>query len=396
MLADGDPVQLGRSARLFGQHVQVPREGVAVHVNAFNFPAWGLAEKAACALLAGMPVLTKPATSTALVAHRIVQLLTDGRVLPDGALSLLCGPAGDLLDHLGGDDVLAFTGSGRHVRGRCGPAARSRMRRPTSTSRPTASTRRSSRPTSRTGPISGSRSCRTSSATSRRRPGQKCTAIRRVLVPARETGAIVERLAERLREVRVGDPARDDVDMGPLATAEQVRDVRAGIEALARGARVVCGGAGAIDGQGVAAGKGYFVAPTLLVAREADAGAAQEREVFGPVATILPYDGDAGAAARLVRAGGGGLVASVYSDDKDFVRELVLGIAPHHGRICITSSKSASQAIPPGTVLPQLLHGGPGRAGGGEELGGRRGLLLYMQRVALQGDRATIEEIAAR
>ncbi|HEY4016573.1 MAG TPA: 3,4-dehydroadipyl-CoA semialdehyde dehydrogenase [Polyangiaceae bacterium] len=394
-LADGDAVQLGRSARLFGRHVHVPRAGVAVHVNAFNFPAWGLAEKAACALLAGMPVLAKPATSTALLAHRIVQIWVEGRVAPEGALSLLCGPAGDLLDHLGGDDVLAFTGSGA-------TAASVRSRPAFSHASAHVNVEADSLNAAVLGPdvAEGSDLGLAFVADVVRdvtqKAGQKCTAIRRVYVPSSVLEGFVERLADRLREVRVGDPARDDVGMGPLATAAQLRDVRAGIAALARAARVVCGGAGAIDGLGVAAGKGYFVAPTLLVAGEGRVGAGQDPEVFGPVATVTPYDGDASAAARLINGGGGGLVASIYSDDKDFVRSVVLGIAPHHGRICITSSKTASQAIPPGTVMPQLLHGGPGRAGGGEELGGRRGVLLYMQRVALQGDRATIEEIASR
>jgi oxepin-CoA hydrolase/3-oxo-5,6-dehydrosuberyl-CoA semialdehyde dehydrogenase len=394
-LVDGEAVQLGRGARLFGRHIHAPRTGVAVHVNAFNFPAWGLSEKAACALLAGMPVLTKPATSTALVAHRIVQILAEARILPEGALSLLCGPAGDLLEFLAADDVLAFTGSGI-------TAATVRASRAFTHASAHVNVEADSLNAAVLGPdvADGSDLGLAFVADVVRditqKAGQKCTAIRRMLVPSREAGAIADRVAERLRELKVGDPSRDDVGMGPLTTAEQLRDVRAGIEALAGRARVVCGGAAAVDGHGAAAGKGYFVAPTLLMAPETEAADAHDREVFGPVATVLSYDGTAAAAARLVNAGGGGLVASVYSDDKDFVRAVVVDIAPHHGRICITSSKSASQAIPPGTVLPQLLHGGPGRAGGGEELGGRRGLLLYMQRLALQGDKATIDEIAAR
>ncbi len=184
--------------------------------------------------------------------------------------------------------------------------------------------------------------------------------------------------------------------MGPVATAQQLRDVRAGIDAIARCARVVCGGSGDVAGVGVKSGKGYFVAPTLLETREPNASdAVHTEEVFGPVATVVAYDGTAETAATLVNASGGGLVASVYSDDRDFVRRVVLGIAHHHGRISLASSKTAAQSIPPGTVLPLLIHGGPGRAGGGEELGGKRGLALYMQRLALQGDRATIEAIAA-
>ena len=227
--------------------------------------------------------------------------------------------------------------------------------------------------------------------------GQKCTAIRRVYVPANLVDAVLERLRERLLAVRVGDPSREDVGMGPVATGQQLRDVREGIARLASSARTVCGGSGSVEALGVAPGKGYFVAPTLFHGSEPRADdAAHSHEVFGPVATVMPYQGSANAAATRVAWGGGGLVSSVYSDDKDFVRDFVLGIAPFHGRVAIGTSKTASQAIPPGLVMPQLLHGGPGRAGGGEELGGRRGLALYMQRVALQGDRALVEAVAGK
>jgi oxepin-CoA hydrolase/3-oxo-5,6-dehydrosuberyl-CoA semialdehyde dehydrogenase len=396
VLVDGDGVQLGRSARLLGQHVLVPRAGVAVHVNAFNFPAWGLGEKAACALLAGMPVVAKPATSTALLAHRIVEIVTEERLLPEGALSLVCGSAGDLIDRLGAQDVLAFTGSGA-----------------------TAGTLRSAAPfthrsahvnveaDSLNAAILGPDVADGSDVMSlfvgdvvrdvTQKAGQKCTAIRRAYVPAPLVDAVVERLRERLAAVRVGDPSRDDVGMGPVATAAQLRDVREGIARLASEARAVCGGAGSVDAVGVASGRGYFVAPTLFFSPEPRADdAAHVHEVFGPVVTVVAYGGKAEQAAAFVAWGGGGLVTSVYADDRDFVRDLALRVAPLHGRIVLGTSKMASQAIPPGTVMPQLVHGGPGRAGGGEELGGRRGLSLYMQRVALQGDRALVEAIAGK
>lgn len=390
VLVDGDGAQLGRSARLFGQHVMVPREGVAVHVNAFNFPAWGLGEKAACALLAGVAVISKPATSTALVAHRIVEILIGEKILPEGALSFVCGSSADLLDRLGGQDVLAFTGSSG-----------------------TAATLRSG-----AGPVRASVHVNVEADSLNaavlgpdvddagelmnlfvgdvvrdmtQKTGQKCTAIRRVYVPRAKIEAVIEKLRERLAAIKVGNPAREDVTMGPVATAQQLKDVRDGIVKLQSCGRAVCGGADRIED------KGYFVAPTLLHAPEPRAGdAVHEHEVFGPVATVVPYDGSAAAASALVRAGGGGLVSSVYTDDKDFAVACVLGIAPFHGRVTIATSKSASQSLPPGMVLPQLVHGGPGRAGGGEELGGRRGLSLYMQRLALQGDRALVEAIAGK
>ncbi len=389
ILADGEPAQLGRSPRLAGRHVRLPRRGVAVQVNAFNFPAWGLAEKAAAALLAGMPVLCKPATATALVAWRVARILADEKVLPEGAFSFLAGGAGDLLEHLGPQDVVAFTGSsatGSRIR-----ASRAVLERGVRVN-----VEADSLNVAILGPDveAGSELMDQFLGDVVRdvtqKAGQKCTAIRRAYVPAEGLGAAAEALRERLAAVRVGDPSREEVGMGPLATAQQLRDVRDGIAALASAAEVVLGGAGSGPG-----GKGFFQAPTLLVSRSPRAGdAVHSREVFGPVATAVAYGGSPAEAAERTAWGGGGLVASVYSDDRAFLEAAVLELASHHGRVTIGSSKVATQAIPPGTVLPQLVHGGPGRAGGGEELGGRRGLELYTQRTALQGDRALLEAIA--
>ncbi|RMH42079.1 MAG: 3,4-dehydroadipyl-CoA semialdehyde dehydrogenase [Deltaproteobacteria bacterium] len=385
-LADGDGVQLGRSPRLHGRHVWTSRRGVAVHINAFNFPAWGLAEKAACALLAGMPVITKPATATALVSWRLMQMFVEAGALPDGALQFVCGGAGDLLDHLGGQDVVAFTGSS-------GTAAALRAMR--------CAVERSTRvnveadslnaavlgpdvePGSETEDLFVADVVRDMS----QKAGQKCTAIRRAFVPADRLDALAERLAERLADIRVGNPADDGVRMGPVATAQQLADVRAGIDRLAAETSEVFTGA-APDGPG------YFVPLTLRRTDDpASARALHAHEVFGPVATIAPYDGTAAAAAALVRLGGGGLVASVYSDDRAFLADVVLDIAADHGRVFVGSRKIAGQSPGPGTVLPQLVHGGPGRAGGGEELGGERGLHFYMQRTAIEGDKALLSAL---
>jgi oxepin-CoA hydrolase/3-oxo-5,6-dehydrosuberyl-CoA semialdehyde dehydrogenase len=258
VLLDGDGAALGRSARLFGQHVQVPREGVAVFINAFNFPAWGLGEKAACSLLAGMPVIVKPATSTAMVAHRIVEILVEGRVLPEGALSLVCGASGDLLDRLGGQDVLAFTGSSDTARalraGRAFVGASAHV-----------NVEADSLNAAVLGPDAEDGSDLVNLFVGdvvrdmTQKAGQKCTAIRRVYVPAGKIAPVVERLLERLGAVRVGDPAREDVTMGPVATARQLADVREGIRSLSSCARVVFGGADRVEAAGVEAGKGYFV-----------------------------------------------------------------------------------------------------------------------------------------
>ncbi|HEY8075294.1 MAG TPA: 3,4-dehydroadipyl-CoA semialdehyde dehydrogenase [Labilithrix sp.] len=388
VLADGDGVALGRGARLYGQHIYVPREGVAVHINAFNFPAWGLAEKAATALLAGMPVVTKPATSTALVAHRMVEIFVSEKLLPEGALSLVCGSTGDLLDRLGGQDVLAFTGSS---------ITAAKLREGKSVVRD--ATRINVEADSLNAAVLGPDVDDGSDVMTlfvndviremTQKTGQKCTAIRRIYVPKDKVDGVIERLRERLAAVKVGDPMREEIGMGPVSTAQQLRDVRDGIQKLSTCAKIVQGGAGEV------APKGYFVAPTLLLSTApAASDAVHTHEVFGPVATVCAYDGAVASAVALVAAGGGGLVTSVYADDKDFVRGMVLGIAPFHGRIMIGSSKVAGQSLPPGMALPQLIHGGPGRAGGGEELGGRRGMTFYMQRTALQGDRALVEAIA--
>jgi oxepin-CoA hydrolase/3-oxo-5,6-dehydrosuberyl-CoA semialdehyde dehydrogenase len=224
--------------------------------------------------------------------------------------------------------------------------------------------------------------------------GQKCTAIRRVLVPARAADRLRDDLADRLRAIVIGNPAQEGVRMGPLATAAQRQDVREGVDLLARDGRLVYGQA-EVEAVGVPPGKGFFVSPVLL---EVEPGAAapsvHSREVFGPVATIVPYSGAAAEAAEIVARGNGGLVSSVYSEDPAFTAEVVLGLAPYHGRVFIGSAKIAEASPGPGTVLPQLVHGGPGRAGGGEELGGVRALWFYLQRVALEGPRPVIERIA--
>lgn len=393
MLVDGEGVQLGKGARLFGQHLQLPRQGVAVQVNAFNFPAWGFAEKAAVALLAGMPVLVKPATSTSLLAVRVMELFVEAAALPPRTISLVAGAPGDLLDHLRGQDVLSFTGgSATGAALRSGAAALAHSVR--------VNVEADSLNAAVLAPDveEGSDVWRLFLGDVVRdmtqKAGQKCTAIRRVYVPGAKLDAVVAALVERLSAIKVGDPARDDVDMGPLASAQQRADVVLGIARLAACSKIVHGG-GEVEPLGVSKGKGFFVGPTLLVSREPRAGdAVHEHEVFGPVSTVMPYDGTAAGAAALVRAGGGGLVSSVYGDDKLFLKDLVLAIAPFHGRVTIGSSKIAAAALPPGMVLPSLVHGGPGRAGGGEELGGRRGLAFYLQRVALQGDRALLESIA--
>jgi 3,4-dehydroadipyl-CoA semialdehyde dehydrogenase len=393
VLVDGPGVPLGRTPRFHGQHLQVTRLGVAVHINAFNFPAWGLAEKAACALLAGMPVVSKPATSSALVAHRIMEVLVDAKCLPAGALQLLVGGVGDLLAHVSYQDVIAFTGSsdtGIKIRSLPEVIAHSVRVNVEADSLNAATLGPDVAPGDETYELFLKDVLRDMT----QKAGQKCTAIRRVLVPAAVADRVRDDLVDRLAGVVVGNPAHERVRMGPLATAAQRDDVREGISALARDGRLVFGTA-AVDAVGAPPGKGFFVSPALVeLEAGADAPSVHGREVFGPVATLVPYSGTADEAAAIVARGHGGLVSSVYSEDPAFTAELVLGLAPYHGRVFLGSAKIAEQSPGPGTVLPQLVHGGPGRAGGGEELGGVRGLAFYMQRVALEGSRPLIEKLA--
>ncbi len=389
VVMDGDGQQLGRTPRFWGEHIFVPREGVAVHINAFNFPAWGMAEKAACAWLAGVPVVTKPATATALVTEAMVRILVEESVLPDGALQILCGGTADLLDNMGPQDILAFTGSAA-----TGFMLRSNENLLRNSVR--VNVEADSLNSAVLGPdvSPGSETMnlflKDVITEITQKAGQKCTAVRRIFVPEEMADAVQAELVERLSAVKTGNPRLREVIVSPLATAAQQRDVRAGIAKLAEEADVVYAGEEFTDIDHDAA---YLVAPALLRVRDADAATlVHDHEVFGPVATIIPTR-DVDHAIELVRKGMGSLVASIYSDDKDAIKRLVVGLGPWHGRLYIGSAKVADQTLGSGTVLPGSVHGGPGRAGGGEELGMDRGLRLYQQRVALQGDRAILQRM---
>jgi oxepin-CoA hydrolase/3-oxo-5,6-dehydrosuberyl-CoA semialdehyde dehydrogenase len=361
-------------------------------VNAFNFPAWGLAEKAAVALLAGMPVLTKPATSSALVAHRLVELLVEAQIWPRGALSLLMGRAGDLVEHLEGQDCLAFTGGASTaalLRNTPGVVDRGTRINVEADSLNAAVLGPDVDADSETWDFFLKDVLRDMT----QKAGQKCTAIRRILVPESLGERFRDDLADRLAAVVVGNPATEGVRMGPVATASQKAAVLEGMSLLARDGRLVHSRPG-LKPEGVPEGKGFFVSPTLLeVEPGAEARSVHSHEVFGPVATIVPYDGSAAQAVELISRGAGGLVSSIYSEDVPFVAEATLGLAPFHGRLFLGSAKIAELSPGPGTVLPHLVHGGPGRAGNGEELGGERGLAFYMQRTAIEGSRPVIDRI---
>lgn len=385
VLADGPGDQLGRTARFWGQHLLVPKEGVAVHINAFNFPAWNMGEKMACAILAGMPVLEKPGTPTAMLAWRIAQIIIESELLPEGSFQFLAGGVDDLLDQMGPQDCLAFTGSswtGAKLRGNGNLIKHNVHVNIEADSLNAAVLAPDVDNSSETFGAFIANVTRDMT----QKTGQKCTAVRRIFVPTDRVDEVRDELVAELGRITIGDPAVRETNMGPVASKQQFDDVRAGIEKLAASASIACGGTEPVHP------KGYFVAPTLLVANDGENGPYHEFEVFGPCATIIPYSGDAPDAIRLVNKGGGGLVASVYSNDRKWTEEVFLGIAPWHGRVWIASDRVVAQMTAPGMVLPASIHGGPGRAGGGAELGGLRGLEPYLQRVALQGFQGWIEK----
>ncbi|NUN12930.1 MAG: 3,4-dehydroadipyl-CoA semialdehyde dehydrogenase [Myxococcales bacterium] len=391
-LVDGEDEQLGRDARFFGRHILTPLRGAVIAVNAYNFPAWGFAEKAAAAWLAGMPVVVKPAVSTALVAAKLIRLVVEAKIVPDGALSFIAGPPGTLVDHIKTQDVLAFTGSfrtGSMLRNSASITEHNVRVNMEADSINAAVLDPQTDLDSETYTVFINDVFRDMT----QKTGQKCTAIRRVFVPDSLVEVVVEDLVARLKTVVVGNPLADGVTMGPLVSQDQRDRVLRGVAVLQRHARTAFGNLTSRDRIGSPPGRGYFVDPILLVATTPiQTSEIHHLEVFGPVATVIPYSGNAEHVANDVAQSAGGLVVSVYSDDRRFIEEFVLNAAPYHGRIYIGNSKVADVSLGPGAVPPQLIHGGPGRAGGGEELGGVRGLHHFMQRTAIQGYRPLLEK----
>jgi 3,4-dehydroadipyl-CoA semialdehyde dehydrogenase len=383
-LLDEKPMRLAKAENFQAIHLLVPRRGVAIHINAFNFPSWGLWEKAAVSLLAGVPLLAKPASATALLAHAMVRDVMGTNILPDGALSLLCGGAGDLLSHLTGDDVIAFTGSAdtaAQIRGNANVVARGIAVNIEADSINAALLAPDAQPGSGAFDAFVREVVREMTV----KAGQKCTAIRRVFVPAEQADAVSEALKAKLAAIVVGDPRREDVRMGPVISPAQQAAAFDGIRRLAGEAAIVCGGVEAPKLDGIDAAKSAFVSPTLLrVKNAAEAKAVHEVEIFGPAATIIPYRNETEASSLIAR-GGGSLVASIFGEDVTMLARLVGDIAPAHGRVLAVDPSIAAAHTGHGIVMPQCNHGGPGRAGNGAELGGLHGLRFYHQRVAVQG-----------
>ncbi len=395
VLVDGDVEQLSRDGTFSAQHVMSPLEGVAIHINAFNFPCWGMLEKLAPTLLAGMPAIVKPASQTAYLTELMVRRIVETGILPEGALQLISGSVGDLLDHVDCQDVVTFTGSattGRKLRTH--PAIVEN------------SVRFTMEADSLNAAILGTDAVagtdefdlfvKEVAREMTAKAGQKCTAIRRVIAPRGSVEALVKALGDRLAKVALGNPADEAVKMGPLASLAQRDEVRARIADLRGDAEIV---AGDPDRPSIVSGDataGAFLNPVLLYCdRPGNARAVHDVEAFGPVSTIIPYD-TIDEAAELARRGKGSLVASVFTNDAGFAREAVAALGPWHGRIMIGNRVSAKSSTGHGSPLPVLVHGGPGRAGGGEELGGMRSVKHYMQRTAVQAAPWLLSEVTGR
>jgi len=392
---DGAVEGLSRSGSFLGQHLCVPLEGAAVHINAFNFPVWGMLEKLAPALLAGVPAIVKPATQTSYLTERVFRRIIESAILPEGAVQLVCGGVGDLFEHLTCQDVVSFTGS-------AATALRLRQHPVVSANSVRFTAETDSLNSSILGPDAAAGSpelelfVREVVREMTVKAGQKCTAIRKALVPAARVDAVLEALRGALAQIVVGDPRLETVRMGPVASLGQRREVLEQLSRLTPEAELICGGPGPAQPLGADADRGAFLAPTLLYCRDAGrARAIHSVEAFGPVCTLVPYGG-VEEAIGLARRGGGSLVGSVFSADDQVAAQLVLGLAPYHGRILVVNRHCARDSTGHGSPLPHLVHGGPGRAGGGEEMGGIRGVMHYLQRTAVQGTPDLISAASAR
>lgn len=376
---DGQPEILSRKGTFVGQHIHVPLEGVAIHINAFNFPCWGMLEKLAPSFIAGVPCIIKPASQTAYLTELMVRHMIESGILPEGSLQLISGSVGDLLDHVTCQDAVTFTGSastGLMLRGH--PAILNNSVRFTMEA--------DSLNASILGPDAEPGSdefdlyVKEVTREMTVKCGQKCTAIRRAIVPRHLAPFVIDALKVRLGKVVVGDPDEEGVTMGALASDDQCVEVRERIAELATSCEIVHG-----DPNETLEGKGAFMNPVLLYCDQPlKSREVHDIEAFGPVSTVVPYDG-VEEAIRLAGMGQGSLVSSIFTYDEAFARSMVMGLGAWHGRLLINNRDSAKESTGHGSPLPYLIHGGPGRAGGGQELGGIRGVLHYMQCVALQG-----------
>jgi oxepin-CoA hydrolase / 3-oxo-5,6-dehydrosuberyl-CoA semialdehyde dehydrogenase len=391
---EGAVESLGRGGQFVGQHILTPLLGVAVQVNAFNFPVWGPLEKLAPALIAGVPTLVKPASQTAYLTARLIELIVESGILPPGCVQLLCGSAGDLLDHLGEQDLLSFTGSAstaQQLRAHRGIVARSVRFNAEADSLNCSILGPDATP----GTVEFDLFIKQLVTEMTVKAGQKCTAIRRAFVPAGQLNEVIDAARARLEKIVVGNPADESVRMGALASLEQREEVRRSVKSLQAAGRLVFGDPDRVEVVGADENRGAFISPLLLRCDDASRAEPHELEAFGPVSTVMGY-GDTAEVIALAARGRGSLAGSVVTGDAGFARSVVLGLAPWHGRLLVLDQDDARESTGHGSPLPMLVHGGPGRAGGGEEMGGVRGVLHHMQRTAVQASPRLLGAVTGR
>jgi oxepin-CoA hydrolase/3-oxo-5,6-dehydrosuberyl-CoA semialdehyde dehydrogenase len=389
---DGPAEALSKGGSFVGRHICVPLEGVGVQINAFNFPVWGMLEKLSTSILAGVPAIVKPATVTSFLTEAVARAIVESGILPPGAFQLICGSAGDLLDHLTCQDTVAFTGSAAtgHMLKRGKAILENSVR---------FNQEADSLNYSMLGPDAAPGTpefdlfVKEVVKEMTVKAGQKCTAIRRTFVPAGMVDDVVRALRDRLAGVKIGDPSVEGVRMGPLAGKSQLREVRQSVDRLRGDAELLWGDS--LDVVGADPEKGAFF-PAMLLYSDAPfrKTAPHDVEAFGPVNTVMPY-ASVEEAIELAKLGKGSLVGSLFTADDRVARDVALGTAAYHGRLLLANRHSAKESTGHGSPLPHLVHGGPGRAGGGEEMGGMRGVMHYMQRTAIQGSPTTIARVTS-
>jgi len=389
---DGTAAPLSKGGSFIGHHIMVPKQGVAVHVNAFNFPIWGMLEKIAVNLMAGVPAVVKPSEYTSFLTEVVVKDIIDSKILPEGSLQLVSGLGRGIFDSVESEDVVTFTGSaatGKMLKAMPQFSERSIPFNLEADSLNATVLGKHAQPGTPEFDLFIKETVKEITI----KAGQKCTAVRRIIVPTNLLDEVQKQIAARLATTKIGDPSIDGVRMGALATQTQVDRVRENVLQLAKSQEIVFGNPNAVEIQGADCQSGAFFSPILFVNNDPfHKTDVHEIEAFGPVATIMPYD-TIDDAIELARMGKGSLVSSIVTPDNKEATEYVVGAASMHGRILVLNNECAKESTGHGSPMPLLTHGGPGRAGGGEEMGGKRGVLHYLQRTAIQGHPTTITAI---
>ncbi|MBT6552391.1 MAG: phenylacetic acid degradation bifunctional protein PaaZ, partial [Gammaproteobacteria bacterium] len=380
---DGNQEVISRNGSFTAQHIYTPIHGVAVHINAFNFPCWGMLEKMAPTLLAGVPAIVKPASQTAYLTELMVKHIIESKILPEGSVQLISGSTGDLLHHLDFQDAVSFTGSAttglklKQIPAIINNSVRFFME---ADSLNCSIMGKDVEPGSDEFDLYIKELSREMTVKS----GQKCTAIRRAIIPSDKLDAVAEAMIARLSKTTLGNPSNENVRMGPLASIDQREDVKQQLSKLTQDNEILFGKSTELELLDANADKGAFMSPVLMCAENPATTSAHDIEAFGPISTLIPY-GDEEHAIQLAALGKGSLVGSIITDNSDIATRLSIGAAAYHGRLLILNSSCAKESTGHGSPLPHLIHGGPGRAGGSEEMGGVRGVKHYMQRTAIQG-----------